>query len=112
MPRPTFLVLPSPPLPVIAHQRGVGQPVTVDFDQGLQADPAIDTDNWVVRLANNLWETTSASVTGARVTLTIGGFAVPDVGPNVVSFSPPPFDVLSTPGLPAAAFADFPLEPA
>jgi hypothetical protein len=31
------------------------------------------------------------------------------VGPNVVNYNPPPFDVLDLAGLAAAAFSDYPL---
>ena len=44
------------------------------------------------------------------VRLQFGG-VVPDAGPDVVSFAPPPFDVLSdtAKSIPAPAFTDFPL---
>ncbi len=39
-----------------------------------------------------------------------GSAGMSDAGPDVVSYSPPPFDVLSWQGEPAEAFADFPVE--
>lgn len=44
-----------------------------------------------------------------HVTIVLVG-SVPDVGPDVVSFAPPPFDVVSDPGMiPVQAFTDYPL---
>lgn len=84
--------------------------MTITFDQPLGPDPALDTDNWFVRLSNQAYRRDAAVAAGDAVVLTLG-LAIPDPGPNVVSFSPPPFDVLAAaPSFkPAPAFSDFPL---
>lgn len=64
--------------------------------------------NWFARFGNiKLGLTNATAFAPNRVQLTaLGGGA--DPGPDVVSYSPPPFDVIG-PGGPAAAFTDFPL---
>lgn len=66
-------------------------------------------NNWFVR-QNNFKQPVQAPpiIAGNQVTA-LTNFPVLDIGPDVVTFTPPPFDVVATNGLPAAAFADFPL---
>lgn len=81
----------------------------VAFDRPLQAG-ILDADNWYLRYLSTRWVPYSAIVLGTDVT----GFAAAAgaaVGPDVVSYSPPPYDVIGTNGYAAAAFADFPLGP-
>jgi len=86
--------------------------VRVEFDQDLNV-AALNTLNWQVRVNNVLYRPATAAVEtfsrrAARLYNLIPGFG--DMGPNAVSFSPPPFDVVSSEsGLPAAAFAEYPL---
>ena len=91
-----------PPLPF--------DPVTITFSHPLVDVPAINLDNWFVRETNLDKTVTAASVVGGVVELTLGSVAA-DVGPDVVSFTPPPSDVLSdtTKQIPAPGFTDFPL---
>jgi hypothetical protein len=90
----------------------MGAQVSVDFDA--QLTPAVlDVPNWFVRWGGNQITLTAAAAGGfpfgARVLLT-KGLTVGSPGPNVVSFSPPPFDVTAlVGGAPAVAFANFPL---
>jgi hypothetical protein len=82
--------------------------VVVQFDRPLQADPALDVANWTVRLGNFLQVVSSAVAAGSIVTLQrTNGPGQP--GADVVSFAPPPDDVISAAGLPAAAFSDLPI---
>jgi len=98
-----------PPVPVVAH---FGAPyATVEFDRRLTGGP-ISTGNWFVRVANLQKNITNVDVEGhvprlVDVLCSVGG--IPNAGPDVVSYSPPPFDLTSLTGIPAAAFADFPI---
>lgn len=68
---------------------------------------ALDVGNWFVRHGGQAWTVTGVAGGALGVTVVLAG-SVPDVGPDVVSYSPPPFDVLSAGGLvPAPAFADY-----
>lgn len=95
---------PFPIAATLADPSGVWE---VTFDRPLQPG-ALDAGNWVFRANNLAWAANTGTAVGSRVmgTSTSGGI---DVGADVVSFSPPPFDVLSMTAVPAAAFADFPL---
>lgn len=96
-------------MPVSARHRGPAQPVRIVFDHALQVNPALDLLNWSLRIVDNRWTPIAASTSGDTVSLTLGGFPMPDPGPDVASYSPPLFDVIATNGLPAAAFIDFPV---
>lgn len=86
----------------------------VTFSHPLLLDLAGDTANWFVRVANVertvMGVTIGAGPGNNRVDLTTLA-AGADFGPDVVSFSPPPFDVVSdtVKPQPAPAFADLPL---
>lgn len=87
-------------------------PVTqlvVTFDRQLFPNPTPNGANWIIRHTNQLRTVTAGNAVGFTLTLTLtpGGA---DVGPDVVSFDPPPFDILDLLTLePVAAFADFPV---
>jgi len=83
--------------------------LVITFGEALFPDPAVDLLNWSVRHNNTTWDVTAAAVSGSVVTLT--GFAgLANPGANVVSFAPPPFDVItSLSGLPVLPFADYPV---
>ncbi|MBA7570165.1 hypothetical protein ES708_11912 [subsurface metagenome] len=69
----------------------------------------LSVGNWFVRHGGMEWAVTPAIASAGHVRLTLGG-PMANPGADVVSFSPPPFDVVSIGGLvPAPAFADFPL---
>jgi hypothetical protein len=82
--------------------------VLVTFDKPLVAG-VLNAGNWFVRVGGNSYGITSAISLIPAVLLTLGA-PVLNPGPNVVSYSPPPFDVLSSGSLvPAEAFSDFPV---
>lgn len=101
------LGLDLPPFPIAATLSTTTGLWTVTFDKALQPG-VLDFTNWFFRAANTAWLGDFATAAGAVVagTATQG---LEDLGPDVVNFTPPPFDVLSLTGLPAVAFADFPL---
>jgi len=81
----------------------------VTFNEALADDLAIDVANWTVRYNNLVWNVSAADVSTGLVHLT-GSSGGADVGANVVSFAPPPHDVVTRlSGLPVLAFADFPV---
>ena len=96
-----------PPIPLAATLVFATGAWTCTFDQPLQA-ATLDFTNWAMRASGTIFLPTSASASGSIVTGASTG-AIPDLGPDVVAYTPPPFDVLSVPGLPAVAFTDFPL---
>lgn len=68
-----------------------------------------DVGNWFVRYADEVYTVGAAVESSGKVRLSVSN-PIADVGADVVSFSPPPFDVVSVGGLlPAAAFADYPI---
>ena len=71
---------------------------------------AIDSANWTFRANNNRRQAVGATVVGNEVlanSVMIGA----DPGPDVVDYSPPPFDVRGFPDLAEVfAFTDFPLD--
>lgn len=98
------------PVPIAASWSGITRSATVTFSHDVRflLDPK--DANWFVRFDNVEKPVTDVSMGPVNVVVsTLGG--VPDAGPNVVSYSPPPFDVVSDTlkPFPAAAFTDFPL---
>lgn len=72
----------------------------------------LDPANWFIRHTNQEWDVFAAAVLpGLESQVKIDTNAGPaNVGPDVVSYSPPPFDVVAGPRrVPAAAFAGFPI---
>ena len=69
----------------------------------------LDGANWYVRYANNSRVIDAVSAADDVVTISLG-FGLADAGPNVVSYSPPPHDLVSLHGgEPVAAWADWPI---
>lgn len=98
----------NPPLPIAATLDEISGVWSVTFDANLVPGP-VNTANWFFRANSTEYDPDTAVAVQNRVqgTSTAG---IENVGANVVSFSPPPFDVIENIGLkPAAAFADFPL---
>lgn len=99
----------DPPVPIDASWEPLTPATLVTFSHSIRPD-SLDTGNWFVRFANQSYPVTGAIVIAGKVQLT---FAAPiiDLGPNVVSYSPPPFDVISNTAkpVPAGAFTDYPL---
>lgn len=101
------LGLDLPPLPIAATLVIATGAWTCTFDKPLQP-AALNFANWTMRASGDQWAATSATSSGAVVSgVALIGLA--SAGPDVIFFTPPPFDVLSLSGLPAVAFADFPL---
>ncbi len=78
------------------------------FDQPLTAAPVLNLPNWYVAWGGLERQPTAAAASGRRVVISLSAAGEPPID-NVVSFSPPPFDVLSRWLVPAAAFANYPL---
>lgn len=100
----------DPPVPVSATHALPLDPVVVTFSHPLVDAASIDVTNWFVRENNLDMTVTIAKIVAGVVELTLGS-VVADIGPDVVSFTPPPSDVLSdtTRQVAAPGFADFPL---
>lgn len=80
--------------------------LVLTFDQPLQANPALNIPNWFIRADDKTRGPVTAIAAGSDVTITTG-LPFVQVGPDVVSYSPPPFDLISANALPVDAFADF-----
>lgn len=98
-------------MPVSGTWQATTHTVTLTFSGRLQ--PGLSAPaNWSgvafdVGFANF---TTPGPVTIAGFTVTFtAALGFPALGPNRVTYSPPPFDVISLGGVPAPPFADFPL---
>lgn len=104
----TFLPELDAPVPVLAETFLFPNRVFITFSTVMK--PAIvDKRSWSVRIGNQAYTIDSAEVKlfGVELMVTPGAG---DPGANVVSFAPPPFDVVSAAGhVPAPAFADFPI---
>lgn len=104
----TFLPSLDAPVPIYALFSIIGPTVDITFSTRL-VTAASDPGNWFVRKNDQAWSVTGALAGASKVGLVLSG-QVPNIGPDVVTFSPPPFDVLSFGGLvPAPAFTDYPL---
>ena len=73
------------------------------FDRPL-TPRALDPTNWTGRGANRRYTFASVVAANTRVFLEDPDAGVPDVGPDDMDYSPPPFDLVSTFNKPAAAF--------
>ncbi len=100
----------DPPIPTAAVWSGFFFTAAVQFNHQLQTVVSADRANWFVRKTNLARPVVSVGISGTQVTVLTSG-SITDIGPDVVSFSPPPFDVVSDTAkpTPAPAFADFPL---
>jgi hypothetical protein len=104
----TSFAQPDAPVPIAAVYDPGGPTVTVTFSCPL-ISRSLDATNWFVRVGNVRYGAIGASSAGDHVTLVVIADGA-NVGADVVSFTPPPFDVVSAVGgVQAAAFADFPL---
>jgi len=96
------------PVPIAARFNLIGPTVDVSFSTPLVANLSA-AGSWFVRKNNQRWSVGSAAAGQSKVQLVLSG-QVMNMGPNVVTYSPPPFDVLSLGGLvPAPAFVNYPL---
>lgn len=76
----------------------------------------VDRDNYSVRYNNQRFTIADAGVGPFPPTVLILLWSfpgVPDAGPDVVDFSPPPFDLISDTArqIPAPGFTDYPITP-
>ena len=97
-----------PPVPTSASYTISINTIAVGFDVPLNAEPI--TGNTVTFRVNNIRRRgTAMNALGMIVSgnsVVVGA----DVGPDVVDYAPPPFDIREATVLrPAVAFADFPL---
>lgn len=101
------LGLDLPPVPVAATLVFATGVWSCTFDQPLQ--PAVlDFGNWAMNATDTIFLPSSASSSGSVIS-GASAASIISPGPDVITYTPPPFDVLSVPGLPAVAFTDFPL---
>lgn len=96
-----------PPLPIAAEFIVATSAWSCTFDKPLQPG-ALNSANWSLRANGNALSANTAAAAG-NVVSGIMGLPVADPGIDVINFAPPPADVLSLTGLPAVAFAGFPL---
>lgn len=82
--------------------------VFVAFDQPLKRGAAWDTANWFVRWSNLTRPVVNVTTVDAQVVLQLDA-GVLSPGGDVVSFSPPPFDIEGLWQNPVQAFTDYPL---
>lgn len=82
--------------------------VFVGFDQALKPGILWDTANWFVRWNNLTRPVTNVTTVGAQAVLQLDA-GVLGMGPDVVSFSPPPFDIEGLWNNPVQAFLPYPL---
>lgn len=103
-------MLPDPaPVPIAAVAYIPGFRVDVTFDRPLVAG-AVTPTTWFVRHGGLDYGIFTSASSGAGVVIGLSGGTKSDPGPDVVSYSPPPFDIKSlVGGVPAAAFTGFPL---
>ena len=99
-----------PPVPDAACFWLIPAGVLVHFDQPLLPGDTWNVANWFVRWNNQEWPVTKVTTLGAQVALDLG-LAFLNLGADVVSYSPPPFDVTGLHDNPVEAFADYPLVP-
>lgn len=98
----------DPPVPILATWVAFPPKVVVTFNH-LLVPAALDPGTWTIRHADQNFVVQAAAALTNEVTLTHApGLA--DLGPDVVNYTPPPYDVISLGGLvPAGAFLNFPL---
>ena len=98
----------DPPVPVSAVFNIVGPTIDITFSCPLRP-ASLEKSNWFARKNNQSWTISGGVAGGSKVRLVTSG-QVMDMGPDVVSYTPPPFDVLSLGGLVRAeAIVNYPL---
>lgn len=101
----------DPPVPILAQDIVFAAQVTFNHPLLLGA---LDPTNWSVRFGNERFAMTTATVgvgDPTQVQLTYDLPGVPDVGADIVDYTPPPADVISNTArqIPAPGFLDFAL---
>ena len=79
----------------------------VDFQHQLEPGP-VDHTNWTAVHGLTNYIATAAAVAGNQVTIQMLNNGI-GFGANRCTYAPPPFDVRTPHGTPAAAFVDFPI---
>jgi hypothetical protein len=84
--------------------------LTVTFDRALQPG-ALAPGNWSARFGNTLQLCSAANVGGPGNTQVICAMVADglSIGANACTYTAAPADVISTAGIPAAAFMNFPI---
>ena len=84
--------------------------LSITFTHPMQVAVPTDLGNWFVRHGGTKPAVTAVQSLVGVVVLSLG-FGPPDPGPDVVSYSPPPFDLASNTAKPIAApaFSAFPI---
>lgn len=93
-----------PPLPISAGWFIFPLDFRVFFDRPLTMG-VLDSLNWFVRTDNLIRDFGLATAKQDHVRLENPGIPGFNAGPDEVRYAPPPFDLLSDVGTPAAAFA-------
>lgn len=78
------------------------------FDRFLE-DGALDPFNWQIRETAQLRTGAHPCTAAGKVVTCEMAAGILNLGPDIVNYSPPPFDVRSRHDLPAAGFINFPL---
>ena len=97
-----------PPVPVVAQLTAAGRVLVIEFDQEILDQP-IAGNQFIARANNRALELSNFLVDEEKVIAAArdAGF---DFGPNRVSYTANPPDVVNLEGTPAAAFFNFPLD--
>lgn len=101
-------LVPSEPLPTGAIWSSFTASIALQWSIPIVDAPVLDVANWWARINNKLQVVSAVNAVANVVTLSVTDGAV-DVGPDVVSYRPPPYDVVGTNGVPAPAFEDYPV---
>lgn len=99
----------SGPVPISAIYDSLNDKLEVTFSEAI-ASSGYDVSPWFVRIGNNQRGVDSIEeVIGPTVTLQLSG-SLANPGPNIVSYSPPPEDLVTDPGGdPVPGFTNFPI---
>lgn len=95
--------------PTLIRGDGDGWTVELEFSESVRPGP-YNLANWSWRVAGVLYECVGAVRLGNtnRILLT-GVDDVPEVGPDQISYNPPPYDILDLAGNPLNAIPQAPL---
>lgn len=110
--RPTFAtsaLLPNAtaPLPLSSTFSTGSSTATINFDEDL-VDKVLGgaAGPWVIRISNLAKTFIGKTIAGTTATIVCNSGGVPDPGPNLINYNPPPNNIESLVGtLPAAAFS-------
>ncbi len=95
--------------PTVAQWYSSPDRIVVAFDEQLVDLAPSEHSTWTVRYNNFIYTATAAGISGAAITVSLTQ-AGADAGADVISYTPPPADVVTRlSDLPVLAFADFPV---